>query len=240
MRKWISGLLAGLLIVIVSAGCGKAPAVSAPPDSSEGGVLTLPTESEASTTQPPVSDENLNPLTGKSDLTKGGTRPVGVMIGNNSTSRPQHGIDKADLYVEAETEGGITRILALFANAERIPAQLGPVRSARSPFVTIAQAMDIVYAHAGGSTPALDTLKKIKIDNINALSYDGSTFWRDEQLKKSKGLEYSMMTSGDKMKARMDKLKIGTTATRPVPFGFGDKAGNGAGASLQVLSLIHI
>ena len=97
------------------------------------------------------------------------------------------------------------------------------------------------------------TLKKIKIDNINALSYDGSTFWRDEQLKKSKGLEYSMMTSGDKMKARMDKLKIGTTATRPVPFGFGDKAGNGAGASLQVnvsdsravtfvydLSLIHI
>ena len=36
MRKWISGLLAGLLIVIVSAGCGKAPAVSAPPDSSEG------------------------------------------------------------------------------------------------------------------------------------------------------------------------------------------------------------
>lgn len=209
MRKWISGLLAGLLIVIVSAGCGKAPAVSAPPDSSEGGVLTLPTESEASTTQPPVSNENLNPLTGKSDLTKGGTRPVGVMIGNNSTSRPQHGIDKADLYVEAETEGGITRILALFANAERIPAQLGPVRSARSPFVTIAQAMDIVYAHAGGSTPALDTLKKIKIDNINALSYDGSTFWRDEQLKKSKGLEYSMMTSGD-------------------------KAGNGAGASLQV------
>ena len=234
MRKWISGLLAGLLIVIVSAGCGKAPAVSAPPDSSEGGVLTLPTESEASTTQPPVSNENLNPLTGKSDLTKGGTRPVGVMIGNNSTSRPQHGIDKADLYVEAETEGGITRILALFANAERIPAQLGPVRSARSPFVTIAQAMDIVYAHAGGSTPALDTLKKIKIDNINALSYAGSTFWRDEQLKKSKGLEYSMMTSGDKLKARMDKLKIGTTATRPVPFGFGDKAGNGAGASLQV------
>ena len=100
--------------------------------------------------------------------------------------------------------------------------------------MTIAQAMDIVYAHAGGSTPALDTLKKIKIDNINALSYDGSTFWRDEQLKKSKGLEYSMMTSGDKMKARMDKLKIGSTATRPVPFGFGDKAGNGAGASLQV------
>ena len=106
MRKWISGLLAGLLIVIVSAGCGKAPAVSAPPDSSEGGVLTLPIESEASTTQPPMSNENLNPLTGKSDLTKGGTRPVGVMIGNNSTSRPQHGIDKADLYVEAETEGG--------------------------------------------------------------------------------------------------------------------------------------
>ena len=160
MRKWISGLLAGLLIVIVSAGCGKAPAVSAPPDSSEGstdladriGGKHHTAAGEQREPQPPHREK-------RSDQGEG-TRPVGVMIGNNSTSRPQHGIDKADLYVEAETEGGITRILALFANAERIPAQLGPVRSARSPFVTIAQAMDIVYAHAGGSTPALDTLKR--------------------------------------------------------------------------------
>lgn len=234
MKKWISGLLAGLLLVTMGAGCSKTPGVSDQPSSSENGAITLPADSETSGTEAPESQENYNPLTGENDLTKGGTRPVGIMIGNNSTSRPQHGIDKADLYVEAETEGGITRILAVFANAERIPAQLGPVRSARSPFVTMAQAMDIVYAHAGGSTPALDTLKKIDIDNINALSYDGSTFWRDEQLRKSKGLEYSMMTSGDKMQSRIDKLKIGTAATRPVPFGFGDKAGSGAGASLQV------
>lgn len=53
------------------------------------------------------------------------------MIGNNDKSRPQHGLDQADLYVEAETEGGITRIMAVFANAARVPSQLGPVRSAR-------------------------------------------------------------------------------------------------------------
>lgn len=234
MKKWMSGLAAGLLLISILAGCGKTSDASSEPESSGSAVLTLPSGDEASQTQPSPSSENLNPLTGENDLTTGGTRPVGIMIGNNSTSRPQFGIDKADMYVEAETEGGITRILALFANAERIPAQLGPVRSARSPFVTIARAMDIIYAHAGGSTPALETLKKIKMDNINALSYDGTTFWRDKQVWKDKGQEYSMMISGEKMKARIDKLKMSTTGTRPAPFSFGKKTGSGAGNSLQV------
>lgn len=235
MKKWISGLAAALLIVTMSAGCGKTPAAPESAESSEGGVITLPPVTDTTGTQAPVL-ENLNPLTGENDLTQGGTRPVGIMIGNNSTSRPQNGIDKADMYVEIETEGGITRILAVFANAERVPAQLGPIRSARSPFVTIARAMDIVYVHAGGSAPALETLKKIDIDNINALSYDGSTFWRDEQLRKSKGLEYSMMVSGTNLKDRMDRLKIGTTATRTVPFVFGEEAGGGGqgNTNLQV------
>lgn len=228
MKKWMSGLVAGLLIVTMSAGCNKTPAAPGGAESSAGssedGLITLPTDSDTTGTQAPAL-ENLNPLTGENDLTQGGTRPVGIMIGNNTTSRPQNGIDKADMYVEIETEGGITRILAVFANAERVPAQLGPIRSARSPFVSIARAMDIVYVHAGGSAPALDTLKKIDIDNINALSYDGTTFWRDEQLRKSKGLEYSMMVSGTNLKDRMDRLKIGTTATRTTPFVFGEEAG---------------
>lgn len=58
---------------------------------------------------------------------------MAVMIGNNDKSRPQYGLDQADMYVEAETEGGITRIMAVFANAARVPAQLGPVRSAGRP-----------------------------------------------------------------------------------------------------------
>ena len=147
MKKWMSGLVAGLLIVTMSAGCNKTPAAPGGAESSagssEGGLITLPTDTDTTGTQTPAL-ENLNPLTGENDLTQGGTRPVGIMIGNNTTSRPQNGIDKADMYVEIETEGGITRILAVFANAERVPAQLGPIRSARSPFVSIARAMDIV------------------------------------------------------------------------------------------------
>lgn len=234
MKNWMSGLLAGLLLTALLAGCSKTPAPEGD-DSSGQALITLPSGAEsAAPTEPPVKEEHRNPLTGEYDLLEGGTRPVAVMIGNNSKSRPQLGIDKADLFVEAETEGGITRIMAVFANAGRIPDKLGSVRSARSPFVSIAQGMDLIYAHAGGSDPAMATLNKINIDHINALAYDGTTFWRDKQLWQDKGQEYSMLVSGEKMKARTDKLKFSAAATRPAPFSFGEKAGGGPGAGLQV------
>ena len=62
MKKWISGLAAALLIVTMSAGCGKTPAAPESAESSEGGVITLPPVTDTTGTQAPVLD-NLNPLT---------------------------------------------------------------------------------------------------------------------------------------------------------------------------------
>ena len=78
-------------------------------------------------------------------------RPVAIMIGNNDRSRPQINIDKADMYMEAETEGGITRIMAVFAGNSRVPNTIGPIRSARTPFIKSAESLDSIYVHAGGS-----------------------------------------------------------------------------------------
>ena len=178
-----------------------------------------------------------NPLTGDDDIAVGSSvRPVAIMIGNNDYSRPQIGIDKADMYVEAETEGGITRIMAVFSGQSRLPNQIGPIRSARTPFIKIAESVDAIYCHAGGSTTAKKMLGSAEVGNIDALhGVNNSAFWRDPKLKSTKGLEYSMMTSRDKLNVRIKAFKFHTDFKKPSPFKFGDSnKGSGAGKNVQV------
>lgn len=177
---------------------------------------------------------DLNPLTGLYDMEKGAEfRPLAAMIGNNDRSRPQFGLEKADLYFEAETEGGITRIMAVFANADRVPEQLGPIRSARTPFVLLAQSLDAIYAHCGGSVHGLKAIKERKIDDIEGLIYDGSTYWRDAELRKTKGAEYSMMTSGELLGKRIAAKEYPTATSREMPYVFGEKEGQYDAAGLD-------
>lgn len=198
----------------------------------EGTTTNAPT---TTTTAAPKND--INPLTGLADIKIGNSvRPVCIMIGNNERSRPQIGIDKADLYVEAETEGGITRIMSVFSGVSRVPGKIGPIRSARTPFILIAESLGSVYCHAGGSRTGLALLKNSEVGNIDALfGINNSAFWRDAGLKNSKGLEYSMMTSGDRLNARIKAFKFSEKTDKPSPFTFGQSpAGSGAGQNVQV------
>lgn len=225
-----AGIRAACLLLCATLLLGLSGCQTGPGTSSAGGGQT---ESTTPTTQPP--EEAKNPLTGLYDMPIGGSsRPIGIMIGNNEKSRPQIGIDQADLFIEGETEGGITRILAVFSCIDHVPDTVGPVRSARSPFVTLAQALDLVYCHAGGSAPALETLKRIDIATVNGLVYDGTTYWRDPQLREEKGYEYSLMTGQDKLEERVTALDYRTYSRAPAPFAFGEKAGTGAGNRVQI------
>lgn len=236
--KWLSLLAASCAAVTLAAGCGSAvPAgTSSRQTGSSSAPTTTSTTAAPTTAAPTRAPGDVNPLTGLRELESGAaTRPVAVMIGNDSRSRPQYGLDKADILVETETEGGITRLMAVFANASRVPDKLGPVRSARSPFALLAQSLDAVYVHAGGSTAGLSTIQSTGIAHIDGLTYDGSTFWRDAQLRQTKGLEYSMLTSGDKLAARIKSAGIRTSSDRGAPFSFGNQAGSGKGQAVQVV-----
>lgn len=76
-------------------------------------------------------------------------RPIAVMIDNNSAALPQTGLDRADIVIEALVEGGITRFMAIFHSQEA--SRLGPVRSARTPFLHWALEYDALFAHVGSS-----------------------------------------------------------------------------------------
>ncbi len=92
-------------------------------------------------------------------------RPVtAIMIENSPDARPQSGLKEAGVVFEAIAEGGITRFLALFQEAQ--PANIGPVRSVRPYYVDWLHGFDAAVAHVGGSS---DGLAKIKADGIKDL-----------------------------------------------------------------------
>ena len=71
-----------------------------------------------------------SPLTGLPVAGDGKGKPVGVVkIDNTSHSRPQVGLNRADLVVEELVEGGLTRLAAFYHSD--YPEVVGPVRSMR-------------------------------------------------------------------------------------------------------------
>jgi hypothetical protein len=86
-------------------------------------------------------------------------RPLAVVIDNfYPDARPQTGLSRASVVFEALTEGGITRLMALFL--EHDPGNMGPVRSARPYFVSWAAGFRAIFVHAGGAPAALQMLRR--------------------------------------------------------------------------------
>ena len=111
------------------------------------------------------------------------SRIIAVMINNNHAAWPHAGLQDAFLNYEIIVEGGITRILSLFKDADT--EKIGSVRSARHYFLDYAMENDAIYAHLGMSPQAESDMKKFDIDSINGQIYDtgksrtnSSLYWR--------------------------------------------------------------
>lgn len=167
-------LLTALVILTLGTGCGK-PAATAPNPPVE--VAPAPPAPPVQPAAPPAPE-----LPGA----------LLVMVENSDASRPQAGVDKADLVYEIEAEGGITRFLTVFYRhkAEKI----GPVRSARFYFVQIAKAYGAPYAHAGANADALAMLARDHdMENMDEIYGSGDYFWRS----KDRQAPHNLYTSTD-------------------------------------------
>ena len=166
-----------------------------------------PTTTEATTEARVV---NGNPLTGAADYDEAlkNNRPVFVVVENHPDARPQWGLTSSDIVWEMVAEGGITRMLLMYADASRLPEKIGPVRSARHYFLELVQGFDGIFVHFGGSTYAYKYLKNNDIDNIDG-KYDGKAFSRD----KSRGVasEHTAYTTLDKVTDAIARKEFRTT-----------------------------
>lgn len=104
-------------------------------------------------------------------------RPISIMMAADPETRPLSGINEADMVFEMPvTPNGITRFMAVFQCNE--PAEIGSIRSARNDFIPLAYGLGSVYAHWGGEKETLEKLENHIMDNINAMKYEGTVFYR--------------------------------------------------------------
>lgn len=104
-------------------------------------------------------------------------RPIGVMLSSDEVARPLSGLAAAELVIEMPViVNGITRLMAVYVC--ELPEEIGSVRSARHDFIPLAQGLDAIYIHWGGSHFALEKLNQNVIDNLDALSNPYETFYR--------------------------------------------------------------
>ena len=162
-----------LVLLLVTAigllGCSGADGVVDEPEE--------PTEiAETPDGMPPVSDEpepdpeepttDASPLTGEPVAPALLARPpLLVKIENSPASRPQTGLDQADVVYEELVEGGVTRFFAVFHS--RLPEVAGPVRSARPIDVQLMGTYgDAVFAYSGAREEVRELLARVRAVTI--------------------------------------------------------------------------
>ncbi len=124
---------------------------------------------------PPDAATGVEPLTGLPGTVP--TRPAAVVkIDNGSAADPHTGLNAADIVIEEEVEGGVTRFAAIFHST---PSIVGPVRSGRTTDVALISGLGeplLLYSGANAIT------QEILVDQpgIELRSEGWSTgFWRD-------------------------------------------------------------
>lgn len=142
-------------------------------------------------------------------------RPIAVMIENHPDSRPQSGLNEADIVYETFAEGGITRFLAIYQSQK--PKEIGPVRSARPYYVEWADSYNALYAHIGGSVEGLNLINTLGVSDLNQFSL-GSYFWRDN----SRWAPHNVYTTVDKLMSAADSKGYETTDNNILGYQFKD------------------
>jgi hypothetical protein len=133
---------------------------------------------------------NINILTGFEISDKVlNSRPFAIMINNAPEARPQSGLNKADVVIEAVDEGGITRLIGVFSSQKA--DVIGPIRSARQYYAELARMFDPIYVFWGTYPEGYKLIENMDMDvltplgdntgasSIQANIADGKDAWRD-------------------------------------------------------------
>ena len=130
--------------------------------------------------------------------------PIAVMIDDLGPARPQSGLSRASIVWHAPAEGGIPRYMAIFQDT--LPKEIGPVRSARSYYIGWASEWRAMYAHAGGSPQALETLRAkgngTLVWNAEVFRWEGRYFTRNPK----RYAPHNVYTTGKDLRTLARKL----------------------------------
>ena len=90
-----------------------------------------------------------------------------VKIDDTRAAHPQAGLEDADVVYIEQVEGGLTRIAAVFSS--KIPAVIGPVRSARISDIEILEQFGrVAFAYSGAQKKLLPVIADANLENLGA------------------------------------------------------------------------
>ncbi|MCH5167601.1 MAG: DUF3048 domain-containing protein [Erysipelotrichales bacterium] len=143
------------------------------------------------------------------------SRNVAVMINNIRTVWGyQSGVQDAYIVYEIITEGGITRLMAIFRDVN--PTRIGTIRSAREYYVDYVLENDAVYVHDGGSPQAISDMRTYGVTDLGT-----GGAWRDKTLGLSS--EHTEFTSMEKIYAKISSKNVRATSDKDLLLNYSAK-----------------
>ncbi|NUR93167.1 MAG: DUF3048 domain-containing protein [Nonomuraea sp.] len=133
----------------------------------------VPQAATAAPSESPTQEGDAHPFTGKPATA---LKPVlAVKIENTAAGKPQMGLKSADIVYIEQVEGGLTRLMAVFSS--KIPAKVGPVRSARISDLHITpQFGKPAFAYTGVQTKMLPYVAKASLFDVGDTRNPGAYF----------------------------------------------------------------
>ena len=164
-----------------------------------------------------------NPLTGATeeegfDPNALNQRIVAFVVENAPDARPQFSMDdpelSPDIVLQGEVEAGITRMLWLWADYNKLPEVIGPMRSARPPYIKFSELFDAVFIHWGQSSSKGDYIGANKIfkwhdvDHINQTQIADEAGLFDRDHTRNVSMEHTGIAYGAKVPAALEEAEV--------------------------------
>lgn len=199
-----------LLLALVAAACGGGggeaettttattqPATTTSTEASTTTTSDEPEDTTTTTTVPP--DDPVMPLSGEEILDEElAVRPALVVkIDNSPRSRPQTGLNDADIVFEENVEQ-ITRFAAAYHST--MPEVVGPVRSGRTQDVELLASFNRpLFSWSGGNPGVTAAVRNSDLRDVGALTgFSGCCYYRDS----SRSSPYNLYARGNELMSR--------------------------------------
>lgn len=189
--RWSSSVASVALAMMLSA-CG-------------GGAQDARPQITFTTPPPPTLSADASPLSGR----PGGLgQPIlAVKVENTGPSQPHAGLNAADVVYVEQVEYGITRFAALFST--RLPAVIGPIRSARIGDIAILDPYGpVAFAYSGAQSRLRPIL--YAADLIDVSGDRGATGYVRDSNRRA---PHNFMGDGAALMARAQEQGVVATAT---------------------------
>jgi hypothetical protein len=151
---------------------------------------------------------------------------LAVKIDDTAPAHPQAGLEDADIVYIEQVEGGLTRLAAIFSS--KIPAVIGPVRSARiSDIEILEQYGRVAFAYSGAQSKLLPVIAAANVENLGAQRQSPQIYSTDP-LRRA---PTAMMLQAQKLMANVANAQLPVAISKAIGWSFGDKPESGTAIS---------